>query len=316
MSATDSSDVLAGLEAVAEGADSTAESTTASELGAELEAVAATVTTDEGFPAEGTEATSTGRSARDRIQQLVGANNQLNTELDTLRGQQATSQDSINSLTEAINAGRQDTELIQAIRVLNGDPQYSELVQELDRALSGEPPEVDTSEMNDQERAEYAGSLLEDRLIQAEESNAQVATDALLNRADQIADNWLAGLPEDYTERDRKVIGQMWSNSVDWEALEATGDAQAHLEPHLRETLQQAIDVFEQPSGNMVEAGTQEANITELEETQDPVEALQEAIAERQYGEVVTDDVGNSSLAISDDEFTRELAAVMKARQD
>ena len=48
----------------------------------------------------------------------------------------------------------------------------------------------------------------------------------------------------------------------------------------------------------------------------DPVQQLQEAIAERPYGELVTDEKGNDSLAISDDDFARDFASVMKARTD
>lgn len=313
MSATEGSDAVAGLEAVAEASEA-AEATTADELSSQLTEASATADAEVDESSTGETESTKGRDARSRIQELVGANKQLTSQLESLKAAQDASQQSINNLTDLANQARQDSEIVQAIRTLAADPRYTEMIHDLDRALSGEEPEVDTSKMSDEERVAHEKSVLEQRLERAEEMNQQIITDSLITRADQIADRWLDALPEEYTEADREVIGTLWTHMVDWDGLEATGDPQAHLEPHLRETLQQAIDLFQQPRGGLVEPGS-ETTETEPVETQDPVEALQEALAGREYGTVQNNE-GKYEQPISDDEFLADFAAVMKARQD
>jgi len=321
MAATSSNAIESQLaEAASE--EIAAESNAASnELGTELE-IEATADGLPEMPPIDTETDSgkrQGHTARDRIQQLVGNNSKLSTEIESLRGNHEQSQESIKNLTDLLAQSREDSELVTSIRQLAGNPKYASMVQQLDKVLRGEDIEdVDTSKMSGEEKTSHVASLLEKRIADAEEANAVLQSDQLIGRADTIAEKWLESLPVEYTADDREVIGRLWTGLVDWDGLDNSGDAMANLQPHLKDTFQEAVDMFKQPRGNMVEAGSAESlQESEPTETQSPEELLAEAVANQDYGAFSVKD-GDSKLTpdISDEDFSSDLAAVIRASRD
>ncbi len=309
---TSSEGIAASLAEVAASGDA-AEANTAEGVMENLQDVVAAA---EGRTEQSTEESgSKGRGAQERIQELVSQTKEISSNYEALQAQYEDSQRSISNLTDLLTSSREDSDIVTGIRNLAGDPKHRHMIEQLEAALKGEsieeePVEGETPEQAATRQAANTAKLLEERIQQTQQEAANIRSDQLVSRADQIADQWIAGLPEEYTNVDRNQVSHLWAGLVDWELLQGSADPMAELEPYLRETFQEALNILDTPRGKLLaEAG--ELQTQELEPVKSPEEELSELLETRQYG-AMKEGAEGFDPQFSNDDFTRDLAAAMK----
>lgn len=251
---------------------------------------------------------------KSRLDEVIGQRNDLKQQLDDLSSKHEETQSSLTKLTQMFEGVKADADIINDIRALAKDPRYKDQVEAIDRALRGVEEEVEKGDLTEEEAAQKTSQILERKQGQLEEQIQSQQLKILTNEADAIAEKWLEQLPEQYTDADRKSIAHLWTALTDFDVIEENPDG---LVDFLKESFQQAIDVFGTPRGALVDPNDlEEVKETEVEpEAPDPDELLAKLLEGKNYGGILTDkNSGKISPEVSDEDFTRDLSLAMKIR--
>ena len=215
----------------------------------------------------------------------------------------------------------QDT--LNDLRQLANDPVHGPHVHYLHKILIGEQaefegtpslPEDATPEQKEEHKLNELAKQQE--LLQA--SIEDQRTDAIIQRADLIADHWLEALPAEYTPEDRNAIAHLWTSRVDWKAVESNP---AVLEQALTDSFQESLNIYGVPRGTLftpeqVEELKQSSG--ETPKALSPEEELGQLFASKNYSSFKSTGKKNSAGAevlvpeVSDDDFTRDMAQALK----
>jgi DNA gyrase/topoisomerase IV subunit A len=186
-------------------------------------------------------------------------------------------------------------------------------VRAIDNKLKGIEQEVTSGESTPDEAQAKTRELIEETRTEMADIQATASAEALVGRADVIADKLLAQLPETYTEQDRNVVQALWTEKMDWDRAVASPD---ELSEQLTEGFQEALDTYGVPRGALF-------TVEEVEEltpdaataTQTPEQELEE-LMEKPWGGVVTEELEGGrtqvSAELSDDEFNDALAGIIR----
>src|SRR3990167_6113286 len=150
----------------------------------------------------------------ERFQEVVGQKNTLAEELEAIKASAAEDRNSLAKLATMLEEKEKDTTLLNDIRALAIDPKYRDALELIDKGLKGVEEEVESGTITP-EKADAKTEKLLAKQEAIEDSIADQKAELIIQRADLLADKWLESLPEEYTEADRKVIANLWTNSVD-----------------------------------------------------------------------------------------------------
>ena len=194
------------------------------------------------------------------------------------------------------------------------DPKHASHVEYINNVLLGIEQKEEEGEITSEEADKRSRTLLEQNQEALADELAEARADGIIARADAIADKWLEGLPEEYTEKDREVIAHLWTDAIDWDAVE---EDPSSLEETLHTSFQEVIDLYDTPRGALVAPSETTEEETETEEV-DPERELEELISGTEWAgmSTVKTPTGKEVLTpdISDDEFKDAMATVLKVR--
>jgi hypothetical protein len=177
----------------------------------------------------------------------------------------------------------------------------------IDKALQGITDEIETAEeKGDQQAASNAEKRFEQKAAELEELLDDQRAENLWSEAAGYAKDMLEKLPDGYTDDDRAVIGQLWSNRVDWNGIEQAGsDA---IRPALNASLAEVIKGYGIPRGALVANTTKEIEDRVPEARIVSAEDTIKSLTDKDWAE--TDDKDN--LVHSEADFSAGLAEMLR----
>jgi len=297
----------------------------AEEMLAELETAAAGEKPAES--ATGKPETTTKTSSKDgdwipkaRFNEVIQARNERDQTIATLSAKQAESDASVARLTKMLEGAQSAQQTLNDLRALANDPKHRPHVEYLHKVMLGEDveeelPENATPQQKEDHRLNEIAKAQE--ALQASVLDQQA--DAIIQRADLIADRWLEALPDEYTAEDRNAVAHLWTSRVDWPAIQGNPSG---LEKFLADSFQDTLNIYGVPRGYMF---TQE-QVEELKKTQTtetaptltPEKELEQLFASKNYSGFKGTGKKNTAGAeimlpeVSEDDFAADLARAMK----
>jgi len=222
--------------------------------------------------------------------------------------------DSVNQLTQMLEAAKADSGVLADIKALANDPKMFPHIDALDKRLKGIEEEVEETGEASDKTLDKAKKFLEREQEKLADELADTRSTILVQRADTIADKWLEALPENYDERDRKIISRLWADEVDWTDVEQNPDK---LQDVLAQTFQKTIDEYGVPRGGLIDPNDPDSYEVETEETTapSPEEELLTIIKGKNYGALKEISVGGKKVLqpeISEEEFAADFAKALR----
>lgn len=296
----------------------------------ELEKIASGDTPEEKSATGKTEVTKTSGKPdgnwipKSRLDEVIAARNSEREEASTWKAKATEADKSIANLTAMLANAQKAQETINELRSLANDPVHGPHVRYLHSVLVGEEAEFEghpklPEDATPEQKEEFKFNELAKAQAELQASIEDQRTEALISRADQIADRWLEALPDEYTPEDRNAIAHLWTSRVDWNALETDPSA---VEQVLTDSFQDTLNIYGVPKGSLF---TPE-QVEELKQTQtegeskalSPEEELGQLFASKNYSSFKNTGKKNFAGAeiiapeVSDDDFSADLAKAMR----
>lgn len=243
---------------------------------------------------------------RTRLNEALGRIKDLEMRL----GEAAKTEEELGSLREAAvqfqTQAQEYGSLLERVRALAEHPREDirEAVVKIDNALKGIEEEI-IEQMDEKEQAaKDSGDLDLQKKLQAQKEEVldQLATDraeTLLELARDRASRYIAALPDTYTDAHKKVIGELWNNRVDWDAIESNPSS---MNSELAKALQETLDLIP-----VDQAGTDVEDTTEA--VLSPEDELKRILG-KDLDWAKTDDKGN--FVVNDDSFNKVAAHALR----
>lgn len=265
--------------------------------------------------------TKKGQSAQERIQELVqrakDAEKVAQETFEKLSAKDA----EVSKLIELVQDRDQDSRIVAKINELHQNPKYKDLVETLDKAITGKDVELAAVATGGttpavpgvQVGADKASSDLLTVRGEIEAARKEAATaiadqksELLLQKSDVVIKELFSKLPEtEYTADDRRVLQSALTDMIDWDAIE---NNPTNLERLVAEGVQKTVDWYGAPRGRVA---TEAAKAT-----QTPAEAAKSVdISKLEVGKLVQESVNGKVVtrpAINDDDFSALLAEELR----
>ena len=247
-----------------------------------------------------------------RFKEVNTALKDSNESKDLLTQQLAEQNDKLVRMAELLELKEQDVQTLNEIKGFVNDPAMSEHVIAIDNKLKGIEAEVEAGETTPDEALDRTRELLDQTREEIADVQATANAEALVARAEVIATQLLAQLPEEYNEQDREVIQDLWTEKMDWDKAVADPDALSDI---LSEGFQETLTKYGTPRGSLFTGEeVQELTPETTTEPTTPEEELAELMG-RPWGELkeVDTPTGKKVQAVeSDDDFNAGLASLIR----
>ena len=232
---------------------------------------------------------------------------------DLLQIQIAEQNDKLVRMAELLELKEQDVQTLNEIKSFVNDPDMADHVYAIDNKLKGIETEVESGDLDPDEAQDRTRELLEQTREEIADVQATASAEALVARADVIADKLLAQLPEEYNEQDRTVIQDLWTEKMDWDAAVADPDSLSDI---LSEGFQETLNRYGTPRGALFTGEeVQELTPEPVTETLTPEQEL-EALMDQNWGAVKTETSASGKTTLipekSDDEFNDAIAGLIR----
>ena len=231
---------------------------------------------------------------------------------DLLAIQVAEANDKLIKLAEIVEQKDQDSQTLNEIKSFVNDPAMKEHVVAIDNRLRGIEQEVETGESTPEQAQEKTRVLLEQTRTEIADVQATATAEALVSRADTIADKLLAQLPETYNEQDRTIVQTLWTEKMDWDKAVENPD---NLNLQLTEGFQEALDTYGTPRGALFTVEEVEELTPEKATTKTAEEQLDD-ILDKPWGALKTETLADGKTKVtpelSDDELNADMAAIIR----
>lgn len=193
----------------------------------------------------------------DRLAKVVAQKNELGERLKGLEEKFKTATERETELRTRVGEMEEDSQILGAIKNLYQDEKYRPHIQAIDNALQGiEEEVVEAEEKGDDKAVSKAVEKFEAKTAELDSLLADQRADSLWDKAHGLAKDMLSALPEQYTDEDRSIIGEMWTPLVDWNGIEKGGvDA---IPAALNSSLAVVIKKYSTPKGAIAAQTTKE----------------------------------------------------------
>lgn len=177
----------------------------------------------------------------------------------------------------------------------------------VDKALQGIVEEVESGEKTAKQGEKEISELLKTHKEELNEVVANEKAEILLQRANDLRDRYLDGLPEEYSKEEKALLEELFVSRVDWDAIEETP---SRLNELVGEAIQKTIDAYGEPKGAILaKVKVEEEKATEPEESN--TDKLKRYL-DVNWGEL--DDKGNPKF--SDEDMSAVLARAMRLSKE
>ena len=232
---------------------------------------------------------------------------------DLLTEQLAEQNDKLVRMAELLELKEQDVQTLNEIKSFVNDPSMEEHVRAIDNKLKGIETAVESGDLDPDEAQNRTRELLEQTREEIADVQATASAEALVARADVIADKLLAQLPEEYNEQDRSVIQDLWTEKMDWDKAVADPDSLSDI---LSEGFQETLNRYGTPRGALF-TGEEVVELTPepAADVQTPDEELAELMG-RPWGATKEVEgrggVTKVEAELSDDDFSAAMAGLIR----
>jgi len=230
---------------------------------------------------------------------------------DLLEQQLSESNQRLVKMAELLEEKDEAVQTLNEIKSFVNDPKMADHVIAIDKKLRGIEEEVERGETTPEEAQAKTQALLEKTREEIADVQATAQAEALVARADLIAEKLLAQLPETYDENDRVIVQTLWNNKMNW--TEAVADPD-NLAQQLTRGFQEALDQYGTPRGALFTADEVQELTPEPATVKTPEEELAE-VMDQPWGALKTVEEGGKTKVIaekSEDEFNAALAGIIR----
>lgn len=231
--------------------------------------------------------------------------------------------EALDSMARVLEEKERDAGYVQQLRELyhSGDEKWKPVLEDLEKKLAGIEDDVESGDKTKKEGADETRKALKKVQSELEDQVLDQRADLIIQKADVLAETLLDQLPEEYSDQDKQRIAFLWTDAVNWEAVEEAEDWQGALGEELRTSLEYILnDIYGEPEGLL--ARTWQEKFAEESEKQpkgpSPEERVQE-LMDKDWGkfEVKEGKKGKTfNPSASDEEFSRAMAQAMKAANE
>lgn len=295
----DVNDLTAALEAAAvEESTSTEESSTE-------------VTGEEAETPEG-EKGKPGRGAQARIRELVEKTKGLEEELNNYKNAVGEKDKELGKLVDLLQARENDTRVVKKIQELySTDSKWKDTIEKLDKVIRGEEVEEEPTESKAQDKSiEKAKDLISSTRKELDEAIADQRADLLLHRSELLIDRYMSELPAEYSDEDKRLLGSVLKNHIDWNAIE---EDPRKLSDLVHAGVQSAVTWYGTPKGATPKQ-PEKGNETKPESPQERLDKIMKL----DYGKLKTvkTNTGTETKVpeMSDDDFVKLLGESIRLK--
>ena len=252
----------------------------------------------------------------DRFAEVNEARREEAAQRKELAARLSATQDKLVRMAELLEAKEEDVRLLNEIKSYVNDPEMKPHVLAIDAKLKGIEAikeEVRTGQTSPEDALRQTKALIEEAREELRDTQADVQADQLIARADSLAERLLNALPEEYTAEDLRVISDLFTERVDWDAAVAYPERLSEI---LTQGFQETIDRYGVPRGALFSADEVDLlTPAATEPEQSPEEELAE-LMELDWGAIRETDLGDGRVAIepelSDEDFNTVLAQTIR----
>jgi hypothetical protein len=225
--------------------------------------------------------------------------------------QLAESQEKLVRMAELLEAKDDDVRTLNDIKSFVNDPLMKDHVMAIDAKLRGIDQEVEAGEIKPDEALTRAQELLEETREEVADTQADIQTDALIQRSEIITAQLLNALPREYNDQDRGIINDLFTDKVDWDEAVANPD---QLSETLTQGFQATIDRYGVPRGALFTGQEVEELIPEEGTNLTPEQELEQEMG-KEWGatkEIEVNGVTKTVAEMSDEEFNAVQAKIIR----
>jgi len=248
------------------------------------------------------------------VAKLEAATKTWDTEKTQIQSQLQEAQKSVATLSEVVKTAQEDRDLVAALRTLSKDPKHSDLILKVDNALQGIEDDVESGKSTPKEAQINRKQVMDELRGELNEKFTDSMHSLIQQQADMISKQYMERLPTaEYTESDKKVVGEMWANRVNWDLIEKDP---SKLGSHLSETLQKTLDDYGVPRGKLA---SQKVETTETQQQQTNAPTMEDevkSILGKDWGKLKPVKTASGAEVnvpeLPEDEFNAEFAKLFK----
>ncbi len=255
-----------------------------------------------------------GRTANDRIRELVARTKGLEDELSNYKNSVGEKDKELGKLVDLLQARENDARVVKKIQELhNTNSKWKDTIEKLDKVIRGEEvEEEDTGDKTKDRSIEKAKDLIQSTRRELDDAIADQKADLLLHRSELLIDRYMEELPAEYTDEDKRRLGSVLKHHIDWNAIEENPSKLSDL---VHAGVQDAVTWYGAPIGSAPKAPEKGADTKVMPES--PQERL-DKIMKLDYGKLKTvkTSTGQESKVpeMSDDDFVKLLGESLKLK--
>ena len=162
------------------------------------------------------------KGAEARIRELVAKANGLEEELTNYKNAVGEKDKELGKLVDLLQARENDARVVKKIQELySTDTKWKDTIEKLDKVIRGEEVvEAETESKGQDKSIEKAKDLIHSTRKELDEAIADQKADLLLHRSELLIDRYMKELPGEYGEEDKRLLGSVLKNHIDWNAIE------------------------------------------------------------------------------------------------
>jgi hypothetical protein len=225
--------------------------------------------------------------------------------------QLAESQEKLVRMAELLEAKDDDVRTLNDIKSFVNDPLMKDHVMAIDAKLRGIDQEVEAGEIKPDEALTRAQELLEETREEVKDTQADIQTDALIQRSEIITEQLLNALPREYNDHDRGIINDLFTDKVDWDEAVANPDQLSEI---LTQGFQATIDRYGVPRGALFTGQEVEELIPEEGTNLSPEQELEQEMG-LDWGatkEIEVNGVTKTVAEMTDEQFNAVQAKIIR----
>jgi hypothetical protein len=230
---------------------------------------------------------------------------------ETTQTQLAESQEKLVRMAELLEAKDDDVRTLNDIKSFVNDPLMKDHVMAIDAKLRGIDQEVEAGEIKPDEALTRAQELLEETREEVKDTQADIQTDALIQRSEIITEQLLNALPREYNDHDRGIINDLFTDKVDWDEAVANPDQLSEI---LTQGFQATIDRYGVPRGALFTGQEVEELIPEEGTNLSPEQELEQEMG-LDWGatkEIEVNGVTKTVAEMTDEQFNAVQAKIIR----
>lgn len=259
----------------------------------------------------------------ERFQEVNSRMRELEEALETRESELSERSKALEKLATLVETKDKAASVLDQIRALyeSGDPEWAPVLEKLDKKLKGIEEAVDEGEKTPEKAADEAHRVLKKTTEALASQLEDQKIDLIVQKADTLAAQYFAGLPEEYSDRDKFRIAHLLTEAINWEDVDASEDWASAIETHLPEAFQQVLDIYGDPEGIILKQYS-ESDKEKGETVETAPKSAEERLSTllgKDYSGVKEVQTGKSktlSPAISDADFSKALAEAMRASNE